>query len=44
MACSWCQCEEHVLRCDNEIAPGVRCPCNRVPVPGIWHPDDEETQ
>lgn len=37
MPCASCGCEAHSpFRCDNEIAPGVRCPCHRVPVPGVY--------
>lgn len=41
MSCASCGCEAHSpFVCGNEIAPGVRCPCHRVPTPGV-HPDDD---
>lgn len=41
MECTWCGHEEHLLRCEAQIIPGVFCRCRDVPVPGIYHPDDD---
>lgn len=40
MECSYCGHDEHLLRCEALVAPGVPCPCRDVPVPGIYHPDE----
>ena len=40
MPCCNCEHEEHVLRCDVELVPGVFCRCRDVPVPGLYHPDE----
>jgi hypothetical protein len=40
MECASCGHEEHLLRCEVVIIPGVRCPCRDVPVPGVYHPEE----
>lgn len=36
MPCCACAHDEHVLRCDAEIVPGVTCRCRDVAVPGFY--------
>ncbi|MDF1603410.1 hypothetical protein [Nocardioides sp. YIM 152315] len=36
MPCDRCQHDEHVMRCDAEVIPGVLCRCRDVPVPGLY--------
>ena len=41
MDCPSCGCEAHSpFVCGNDLGDGVRCPCHRVPTPGV-HPDDD---
>lgn len=41
MSCASCGCEAHSpFVCGNDLGGGVRCPCHRVPIPGV-HPDDD---
>lgn len=37
MPCPWCDHSPvHHLRCGADIGNDVTCPCNRVPIPGIY--------
>lgn len=36
MPCSWCDHDEHVMRCEALIDGNTACPCRDVPVPGLY--------